>query len=176
MSSNTDYRSKANMNWVFDCLDITYLEVLSRLVHKVVHFLKNVLFGATSSTFLAHCGFEGYIGQKKYKGKFRWKHLDRPCKNAKTLKWKKSIQGIKSCHLEQASRTARIWQFGRSVLGGNFWFPRWIFFNLMSWHSYNAYLKVFTWICLWTFFYPMYPSNPQWVRLSEVLLRYLANT
>ena len=63
--------------------------------------------------------------------------LDRPCKNAKTLKWKKSIQGIKSCHLEQASRTARIWQFGRPVLGGNFWFPGWIFSNLMFWHSYN---------------------------------------
>ena len=52
---------------------------------------------------------------------------------------KKSIQGIKSCHLEQASRTARIWQFGRTVLGGNFWFPGWIFFILVFSHSYKAY-------------------------------------
>ena len=63
-----------------------------------------------------------------------------------------SIQGIKSCHLEQASRTARIWQLGPPVLGSNFWFPGWIFFILVFWHSYKAYLNVFTWICLWTFF------------------------
>ena len=32
-------------------------------------------------------------------------------------------QGIKSCHLAQASLTARIWQFGRHVLGGKLVIP-----------------------------------------------------
>ena len=98
---------------------------------------------------------------KKFKGKFRWKHLDRYCRNAKTSNWKKFIQGIKSCHLTQAGQTARFWQFGWPVLGGSFWFPGWFFFIFVFWHSFKAYLNVFTWICLWTFFYPMHPSNPQ---------------
>ena len=66
------------------------------------------------------------------------------------------------CHLTH--QTARFWQFGRPVLGGNFWFPRWNSFILVFWHLYKAYLNVFTWICLLTFFYPMYPSNPQCIK------------
>ena len=57
------------------------------------------------------------------------------------------------CHLTHAGQTARFWQFGRPVLGGNFWFPRWNSFILVFWHLYKAYLNVFTWICLLTFFF-----------------------
>ena len=35
----------------------------------------------------------------------------------------------------------------------------------MFWHSYMAYLNVFTWISLQTFFYLMHPSNLQWGRI-----------
>ena len=46
------------------------------------------------------------------------------------------------------------------MLGGNFWFPRWIFFILVFWHSYMTYLNVFTWICLQTFFLPYVSFKP----------------
>ena len=45
----------------------------------------------------------------------------------------------KSCHLTQAGQTARFRQFGRPVLGGNFFFP----------HSSGSGLMVF-----WCHFYP----------------------
>ena len=69
------------------------------------------------------------------------------------------------CHLTHASQTARFWQLGWPVLGGNFWFPGWNIFILVFWHSYKAYLNVFTWISCQTFFFTLckYPSNPQWV-------------
>ena len=75
---------------------------------------------------------------------------------------KNSSRESQVCHLSQAGRTAWFWKLGRRpVLGGTLWFPRWIFFILVFWHSYKAYVNVFTWISLQTFFYPMYPSNPQ---------------
>ena len=64
------------------------------------------------------------------------------------------------CHLTHAGQTARFWQFGRPVLGGNFWFPRWNSFILVFWHLYKAYLNVFTWICLLTFFLPYVSFKP----------------
>ena len=64
------------------------------------------------------------------------------------------------CHLTHADQTARFWQFGRPVLGGNFWFPRWNSFILVFWHLYKAYLNVFTWICLLTFFLPYVSFKP----------------
>ena len=64
---------------------------------------------------------------------------------------KKSSRESQVCHLTQAGQTAWFWQLGRPVLGGNFWFPRWIFFILVFWHSYKAYINVFTRISLQTF-------------------------
>ena len=76
--------------------------------------------------------------KKKSEGKFKWKHLGRSCRNAETPKW----------------------NIGRPMLGGNFWFPRWIFFILVFWHSYMTYLNVFTWISFQTFFLPYASFKP----------------
>ena len=69
---------------------------------------------------------------------------------------KNSSRESQVCHLAQAGLTARIRQFGRPVLGGKLVIP------------YQAYINVFTWISLQTFFLPYESFKPTVKRLVYV--------
>ena len=93
---------------------------------------------------------------------------------------KNSSRESQVCHLTQAGQTAWFWQLGRPMLGGNFWLPRWFFFILVFWHSYKAYIDVFTWISLQTFFLPYVSFKPtvykEKLRIIGVQLFFIRNT
>ena len=52
------------------------------------------------------------------------------------------------------------WQFGRPILGGNFWFPGWFFFSILCFGIHTMPIWMFSPEFFFAlFFYPMYPSN-----------------
>ena len=64
--------------------------------------------------------------------------------------------------LAQAGQTARFWQFGRPVLGGKLVISWMKYFHFGVLAFLQGLSKCFHLNLPSDFFYPMYPSNPQW--------------